>query len=69
MMDEVREEPAAFVGLDAPFEGRGKFRSIAGVGPVYEVVQELGDVVRVRAVDEDDTFDIPRADALLDPPA
>jgi hypothetical protein len=68
-MDGVREEAAAFAGIDAPFEGRGKFRSIAGIGPVYEILQDLGDVVRVRPVDQDDTFDIPRADALLDPPA
>ncbi len=68
-MDGVREEAAAFAGVDAPFEGRGKFRSIAGIGPVYEVLKDLGDKVRVRRVDEDGTFDIPRADALLDPPA
>lgn len=46
-----------------------RFRRIAGVGPVYEVLALNGDVARVRLADADEEFDYTLAEVELDPPA
>ncbi|AQR62600.1 hypothetical protein BZG35_13800 [Brevundimonas sp. LM2] len=46
-----------------------RFRRIAGIGPVYEVLSIQGEVVRARKVDEDDVFEFALADVESDPVA
>jgi hypothetical protein len=64
----VEEEAGEFhrpIDVRAP----DRFRRIAGIGPVYEAVEDRGEFVRVRIVDTDEAFDYRKADAELDPPA
>ena len=65
-MSGVGEENAAFhhaVELNGP----GRFRTIAGVGPAYEIIGERGDVVRIHVLHSQEELDYPKADAELDP--
>lgn len=48
-------------------EGPGRFRSIAGVGPLYEIVGISDPTVRIRFIDSDEERDCPLADAERDP--
>ena len=66
MTPGVREESAAFrraVELDGP----GRFRTIAGVGPAYEILEDRGDFVRIHVLHSQEELDYPKADAELDP--
>jgi hypothetical protein len=67
-MSAVEEEPVEF---RRPFDldGPDRFRRIAGIGPVYEAVEDRGEFLHVRIVDTDEAFDYRKADAELDPPA
>jgi hypothetical protein len=62
----VEEEQAEFRRPIA-FGTIDRFRRIAGIGPVYEAVEDRGDLVRVRIVDTDEEFDYPKGEAELDP--
>ncbi|HEY1751891.1 MAG TPA: hypothetical protein VGG29_11535 [Caulobacteraceae bacterium] len=63
------EEEAAEFARPIDFRSPDRFRRIAGVGPVYEALEDRGGFVRVRIVDTDETFDYRKTDAELDPPA
>ena len=65
-MSGVAEEAAEFRRDDA-FAGAHRFRRIAGIGPVYEVVEVGSERVKIRMIDEDDLIDLPRASVELDP--
>ncbi len=65
-MGGVGEETVEF-RRDLDLTGPGRFRSIAGVGPVYEITSVGDTQVRIRMVDADEEYDYPRADAELDP--
>ena len=67
-MPELAEEGAEFT-LPISLDGPGRFRRIAGIGPAYEVLEERGEFVRVRVVDDGVEFDYRKCDAELDPPA
>ena len=60
MISGVAEEGATFAGL-------GRFRTIAGVGPVYEILERSGDVLRIEVVHTGEVIDYPGADAVRDP--
>jgi hypothetical protein len=62
MNEETREFRQAI-----DLEGSGRFRSIAGVGPLYEIVGLRGATVRIRMIHNDEEHDYPLADAELDP--
>jgi hypothetical protein len=64
----VEEEQAEF-RRPIDFRTADRFRRIAGVGPVYEAIEDRGDVVRVRIVDTDEEFDYRKDEAELDPQA
>jgi hypothetical protein len=65
-MNGVSEESRAFQGPLA-IDGPARFRSIAGIGPVYEIVSVGQTTVQIRFVDEDETHEYPLADAECDP--
>jgi hypothetical protein len=67
-MSGVAEESVEF---PRPFDlsGPERFRRIAGVGPVYEAIEDRGAHVLVRMVDTGEEFDYRKADAELDPTA
>ena len=65
-MGGVQEEAKEF-RRDDVFEGANRFRRIAGIGPVYEVVEAGPERVRVRMIDEYELIDLPRATVELDP--
>ena len=65
-MDGMAEEPAEF-RHDQAFAGSARFRRIAGIGPVYEVVDVRGDQVTARLLERDETFIYPLVDAKADP--
>jgi hypothetical protein len=65
-MGGVAEEAAEFRRREV-FVGTARFRRVAGIGPVYEVVQVGPDRVKVRMIDEEDVFELPRAEVELDP--
>ena len=67
-MDGVTEESAEF-RREIDFGSADRFRRIAGVGPVYEAIEDRGAIVRVRVLGTDEEFDYPKADAELDPRA
>jgi hypothetical protein len=67
-MSGVEEEAAEFRWPIAT-EGPTRWRSIAGIGPAYEILEERGEFVRVRVLHNDEEFDYRRCDAELDPPA
>ncbi len=67
-MGGVGEETVEF-RRPIDFKGPGRFRRIAGIGPVYEALEDRGDHVLVRIVDSDEEFDYRKSDAELDPPA
>ena len=67
-MDGVAEEAVEF-RRDDVFGGLARFRRIAGIGPVYEVVEVGPERLKVRLIDQDDVFEYPRAEAELDPRA
>jgi hypothetical protein len=54
--------PVELVGVE-------RFRSIAGIGPIYEIVGVGETTVQIRFIDSDETLDYPLADAELDPVA
>jgi hypothetical protein len=65
-MNGLHEDAQEFrhpVALDGP----GRFRSIAGVGPMYEIIGRNALTVRIRFVHTDEEHDYPLADAELDP--
>jgi hypothetical protein len=64
----LQESAAEFV-RDSDFQGRGRYRRIAGIGPAYEILSVRDATVRIRFVDEDAEHDYPRGDAEMDPPA
>ncbi len=67
-MEGVEEEAAEFarpIVLDGP----SRWRRIAGIGPVYEVLEDKGDFVHVKVLHSDEEFDYRKVDAELDPPA
>jgi hypothetical protein len=61
------EEEAAEFRRPIDLRSNDRFRRIAGIGPVYEAVEDKGDFVRVKIVDTDEAFDYRKADAELDP--
>ncbi len=63
------DEEAVEFRHDVDFTDAGRFRSIAGVGPAYEVLSANAKTVRIRMIDADEEYDYPRADAELDPRA
>jgi hypothetical protein len=65
-MNGVAEEATEF-RRDDVFEGAKRFRRIAGIGPIYEVVEAGSERVKVRMIDKDDLIDLPRAEVELDP--
>jgi len=65
-MTEVEEEAAEFARA-FDFVSTNRFRRIAGIGPVYEALQDKGDFVRVKVLGSDDEFDYRKVDAELDP--
>jgi hypothetical protein len=64
-MSGVQEEAAEFRRDDA-FAGPARFRRLADTGPVYEVVAVGPERLKVRWIDQDDVFELPRAEAELD---
>jgi len=66
---EGMEESSAEFARDTDFQGRGRYRSIAGIGPAYEILAVQQDTVKIRFVDADEEYDYPRLDAELDPRA
>ncbi len=62
----VAEEAAEF-RRDDRFGGAERLRRLAGIGPVCEVVEVESKRLKLRLVDQDDTFEYPRAEAELDP--
>jgi len=64
-MPLVREESAAF--RHAEIEGPGRFRTIAGIGPAYEITEDRGEHVRIHILHSQEELDYPKADAELDP--
>jgi len=67
-MDGFQEEAAEF-SHPIVLEGPGRWRRIAGIGPVYEILEDKGDYVHVRVLHSDEEFDYRKSDAELDPPA
>jgi hypothetical protein len=67
-MSGVKEEAAEF---SRPFDLKSdnRFRRIAGIGPVYEALEDKGAFVRVRVLGSDEEFDYSKAEAELDPQA
>ena len=66
MTSGVEEERAGFrraVELDGP----GRFRTIAGIGPAYEILEDRGDMVRIHVLHSQEELDYPKVDAELDP--
>ena len=63
------EEEAVEFRRPIDFGTVDRFRRIAGIGPVYEAIEDRGEFVRVRIVDTDEAFDYRKDDAELDPPA
>jgi predicted flap endonuclease-1-like 5' DNA nuclease len=61
------EEEAAEFRRPIDFQSNDRFRRIAGIGPVYEALEDKGAFVRVRIVDTDEAFDYRKDDAELDP--
>lgn len=65
-MSGVQEEQAEF-RRPVVLQGPGRWRQIAGIGPVYEIIEDKGDFVRVRVLHNDEEFDYRKSDAELDP--
>ena len=65
-MTGVREDAAEFRGKDS-VAATGRFRRLAGGGPVYEIVAVHGEQVTARLIERDETFVYPLADARTDP--
>ena len=67
-MSGVEETAAKFVREDlGDFKGLRRFRTIAGVGPTYEVLSVDGQSVEACIVDTGERFTYPIADARVDP--
>jgi hypothetical protein len=67
-MDGFQEEAAEF-SYPIMLDGPGRWRRIAGIGPVYEILEDKGDFVHVKVLHSDEAFDYRKSDAELDPPA
>jgi hypothetical protein len=67
-MSSVEEEAADFV-RPIDFRSADRFRRIAGIGPVYEALEDRGQFVRVRILGTDEEFDYRKQNAELDPQA
>ena len=65
-MEGVKEEAVEF-SYPIVFDGPGRWRRIAGIGPVYEILAEKGDFVHVKVLHSDEEFAYRKADAELDP--
>ena len=65
-MGGVEEEGAAF-RRPIDLSGPGRFRTIAGVGPAYEIVEDCGEAVRIHVLHSREELNYPKADAELDP--
>ncbi len=65
-IDGVEEEAAEF-RRPVDLFGPSRFRRVAGIGPVYEVLSIDGDLARARKVDEDEEFEFALADVESDP--
>jgi hypothetical protein len=63
------EEEAADFRRPIDFASTSRFRRIAGVGPVYEALEDRDAFVRVRILGSNEEFDYRKDDAELDPPA
>jgi hypothetical protein len=61
------EHEMAEVRRPIDLAGPSRFRTIAGVGPAYEIVEDLGDYVRIHVLHSDEELEYPKADAELDP--
>jgi len=66
MTSGVSEESAVF-RRPVELAGPGRFRTIAGVGPAYEIIEDRGDVVRIHVLHSREELDYPKDDAELDP--
>ncbi len=66
LMEGVEEESVEFA-YPIVLDGPGRWRRIAGIGPVYEILADRGDFVRVKVLHSDEEFDYRKADAELDP--
>jgi hypothetical protein len=66
MMGGLEDEGAAF-RRPVAFSGPGRYRTIAGVGPAYEIVEDRGESVRIHVLHSQEELDYPKADAELDP--
>jgi len=67
-MDGMEEEAAEFA-RPIVLQGPSQWRRIAGIGPVYEILEDKGDFVRVKVLHSDEEFDYRKSDAEVDPPA
>jgi hypothetical protein len=64
--DGVEEESVEF-RRPVDLATASRFRRIAGIGPVYEVLSIDGDTAKARKVDEDDIFEFALAEVESDP--
>jgi hypothetical protein len=67
-MNGFREEQARFEGNQA-FAGPGRFRTFGEAGPVYEILEQSGDRLRIRIVETGEEAEYDADDAVQDPVA
>lgn len=65
-MDAVEEERSA-ITTPITTVGAAAWRTIAGCGPMYEIIADNGATVRIRLLHTDEELAYPRADAEADP--
>ena len=64
-MDGVREAPAEF--RRDPLAGSARFRRFGDGGPVYQVLETVGDEVLIELLENDERATLPLADVLACP--